>query len=273
LHWHDVFSRFEPASELSALNADPRDVVPVSPLMASFVAAAVDAARRTDGLVDATLLRAIERAGYRSDLRTPLPLKLALVMVRGRAAGAPDPAACWRDVQVDAAAGTVMRPPGLGLDSGGLVKGMAADELAATLADHDAFAIDCAGDLRIGGTAGLPRTVNVASPFGGDTLHVFEIAAGAVATSGIGRRSWLGADGRPAHHLLDPASGRPAFTGVVQVSALAPTALEAEIRAKAAILSGPAGAREWLPDGGVAVFDDGTHECVAAVAQGALAQR
>jgi thiamine biosynthesis lipoprotein len=88
-------------------------------------------------------------------------------------------------------------------------------------------------------------------------LHTFALADGGVATSGIGRRSWLDARGRPAHHLLDPATGRPAFTGLVQVTALAPTALEAEIRAKAALLSGPDAARAWLPDGGVLVADDG----------------
>jgi len=31
-------------------------------------------------------------------------------------------------------------------------------------------------------------------------------------------------DARPAHHLLDPRTGRPAYTGVVQATALAPTA-------------------------------------------------
>ncbi len=82
---------------------------------------------------------------------------------------------------------------------------------------------------------------------------------GAVATSGIGRRSWLGPDGRPAHHLLDPATGRPAFTGVVQATALAPTAVEAEWRAKAAVLSGPERAADWLAHGGVVVLDDGSH--------------
>ena len=96
------------------------------------------------------------------------------------------------------------------------------------------FAVDCGGDLRFGGA---PRRLEVADPFGGPPLHVFEVRDGAVATSGIGRRSWLDASGRPAHHLLDPATGRPAFTGVVQATALAPTALEAEWRAKAAVLS------------------------------------
>ena len=60
------------------------------------------------------------------------------------------------------------------------------------------------------------------------------------------------------------AAGRPAFTGIVQATAVAPTALEAEVRAKAALLSGPAGAAGWLPDGGVLVFDDGQHAVLPA---------
>jgi thiamine biosynthesis lipoprotein ApbE len=59
--------------------------------------------------------------------------------------------------------------------------------------------------------------------------------------------------------LGDSYTGRPAFTGVVQATAFAPTALEAEVRAKAAVLSGPEGAPAWLTHGGVVVFDDGSH--------------
>ena len=62
--------------------------------------------------------------------------------------------------------------------------------------------------------------------------------------------------------VLDPSTGHPAFTGVVQVTALAPTALSAEVQAKAAQLTGPDGARRWLAHGGVVVFDDGAHEVV-----------
>ena len=98
--------------------------------------------------------------------------------------------------------------------------------------------------------------MHVRGPFEDDLLHTFRLADAGVATSGIGRRSWAGPDGRPAHHLLDPATGRPAYTGVVQATAIAPTALEAEVRAKAAVLSGPDRAAEWLPHGGVVVYDD-----------------
>jgi thiamine biosynthesis lipoprotein len=122
--------------------------------------------------------------------------------------------------------------------------------------------VDCAGDLRVGGAAGIARGVDVASPFDDSTLHTFALRDAGVATSGIGKRSWLDSRGEPAHHLLDPATGRPAFTGIVQATALAPTALEAEMRSKAAILSGPEGARDWLPHGGVIVFDDGEHDVI-----------
>ena len=152
------------------------------------------------------------------------------------------------------------RPPGVAFDGGGLAKGLCADMLAAALAEHDRFVVDCAGDVRVGGAEGVSRRIEVADPFGrGRPLHSFAVAAGAAATSGIGRRSWLGADGRPAHHLLDPATGRPAFTGIVQATALAPTALEAEVLAKAAVLAGPDAAPGWLVHGGVVVSEDGSH--------------
>jgi FAD:protein FMN transferase len=258
--WHRRFTRFSPASELSQLNADPRGTVPVTPMMARFVQAAVDAARETDGLVDATMIGALEAAGYRRDLRGSLPLSIALGLAPARRPAARAQRSRWTDVHVDALANTVTRPPGLRLDSGGVAKGLFADVLAERLGGFDAFAVDCSGDLRIGGAG--ERHVDVADPFGGSPIHAYELARGGVATSGIGRRSWLDDNARPAHHLLDPSTGRPAYTGVVQATALAPSALAAELRAKCAVLSGPDGARAWLPDGGVIVFDDGSHQVV-----------
>ena len=46
------------------------------------------------------------------------------------------------------------------------------------------------------------------------------------------------------------------------MTALAPSAVEAESLSKAALLSGPAAARGWLAHGGVVVYDDGTFEVV-----------
>jgi thiamine biosynthesis lipoprotein len=267
LAWHDQFSRFLPDSELSRLNRDLRRVVPVSPTMARFAAAAVDAAAVTGGLVDPTLVDELETAGYHGDVNwQSLPLSRALLLAPGRAVAHPRATASWSEIDIDRAARTVARPPGVRLDSGGIFKGLCGDMLAGLLGRHVSFALDAAGDLRFGGIGGWRRPVRVASPFDGSVLHVFELAQGAAATSGIGRRRWLDADGQPAHHLLDPATGRPAFTGVVQVTALAPTGVQAELRSKAALLSGPDAAADWLIDGGVVVLDDGTLQVVESSA-------
>ncbi|MFL5846619.1 MAG: FAD:protein FMN transferase [Solirubrobacteraceae bacterium] len=271
LDLHARFTRFDPGSELSRLNADPRESVRVSTMMALFAEAVVSVAAYTGGLVDATLLGAIERAGYRSDLRGSVPLPLAIGLAPPRRPARPRPSAAWEAIGVDRLTHTITRPPGVGLDSGGLAKGLFADVLGEHLAGHASFAVDCAGDLLLGGRDGIVRRIDVADPFGGPVRHTFPLASGGVATSGIGRRSWLDADGRPAHHLLDPSTGRPAFTGIVQVTAIAPTALEAEVRSKAALLSGPERAEAWLPDGGVVVFDDASHVVVAAAASSAAA--
>lgn len=264
LHWHRQFSRFEPGSELSLLNADPRETVPVSPLMRRIVEAGTRAARETGGLVDLTLVDEIEAAGYDRDRSEPiLPLAAALALAPSRAPASANAAARWARVATDRRTGTVTRQPGVKLDGGGIAKGVFADEIAAGLANHRAFVVDCCGDMRLGGTAAVAREVHVESPFDSSVLHTFELDAGAVATSGIGRRAWLGADGEPAHHLLNPSTGRPAFTGVVQVTALAPTAAEAEMRSKAALLSGPDGAGAWLPHGGLVVLDGGERRLVA----------
>jgi FAD:protein FMN transferase len=261
--WHAPFSRFQPDSELSRVNADPRHTLAVSPLMARLAGAVARAGKLSGGLVDATLADEIRAAGYEHDLGETLALERALRLAPGRAPAGPAREAGWRTIEADVAAATITRPPGVKLDGGGLAKGLFADVLAALLESHGSFAVNCAGDLALGGRAGALRPVNVQSPFDERILHTFQLASGGVATSGIGRRAWLDGDGRPAHHLLDPATGRPAFTGVVQATALAPTALEAEIRAKAAILSGRAGAARWLSGGGVVVFDDGSHEALA----------
>ncbi|MDX6603901.1 MAG: FAD:protein transferase [Solirubrobacterales bacterium] len=259
---HRRLSRFEPESELTRLNRDPRTTVPVSPLLLELAVAVRQAGFLSGGLVDATQLERIERAGYRESRAGRRAAPIELLLHREPAPALPDPERLWRRVSVDRRAGTITRPPGLAIDSGGIAKGLMADIVGVTLDGHETYAVDCCGDLRIGGVGGHPRTVLVEDPAGGDPVHELSLREGGVATSGITRRSWPTGDGGAGHQLLDPSTGRPAFTGIIQATALAPTAFLAEVHAKQALLAGPALASRCLPHGGVLVHADGTTEVV-----------
>jgi thiamine biosynthesis lipoprotein len=222
---HHRLTRFEPSSELSRLNADPRPTVPAGALLRRFARAVHWAGTTSGGLVDASCSPPGVPSTWPGH-REPV------------AAGG------WRHVHAGHA--HVLRPPGLHLDSGGLAKGMAADLMAAALAGCQTWMVDCRGDLRLGGRSGRERDVRVADPFAADhVLQTLRVRRGAVATSGITRSAWAG-----GHHVTDPRTGRPADTGLVQVTALADTGLQAEVRAKAALLAGPGRAPGHLPPAG-----------------------
>jgi FAD:protein FMN transferase len=256
---HRALTRFEADSELSRLNARAGEEVPVSATLLHAVEAALWAARLSDGMVDPTVIAELERAGYansRSGLASA-PLADALATAPAHRAAAPSPRAAWRRIEVDPGRGTIRLPRGVRIDLGGSAKGLAVDLAADLLAGHAAYAVDAGGDIRIGGTDAASRAVRIAHPLDGEIAHTFTIAAAAVATSGLATRIWRHQH-RFAHHLIDPARGEPAWTGVVQATALAPTALEAETLAKLALLRGPLGGREALAcHGGALVLDDG----------------
>lgn len=258
----DRLSRFRPGSELSALNRDPREAVPASDLLRAAVAAARWAAQRTDGLVDPTLVGELESLGYESSLAGAPRASLREAIAAGgrRAPARPRRPRAWEAIEVDDEAGVIRRPPGLRIDTGGTGKGLAADAVAVRLAGCGRACVDMAGDLRITGPDAerRPYEVAVEHPLTGACCHTFRVGSGGVATSGVGSRIWRTPGDGFAHHLLDPATGRPAWTGVLMATAIAPSALEAETLAKLAVLRGPDAARELLaPAGGLLVTDDG----------------
>ncbi len=252
-HFDLALSRFRPDSELTRFNAATLTEVPASALLRTAIAAGLMAAELTGGLVDPTLVGELEAAGYDRTRREPeVSLPEALSTAPARRPATAHPAARWARVRVGE--DTISRPPGVRLDTGGTGKGLAADMLALRLPSTERWAVDCGGDLRVSGAF----EVNVRHPLTGETAHRLKLTGGGVATSGIDTRIWRAEDGTPRHHILDPATGEPAWTGVVGATALAPTALEAEALAKAALLSGPVGAGRWLRrHGGITFLDDG----------------
>lgn len=266
-------SRFHEDSELSALNRDPCGEVPASALLRTAVSAGVWAAQRSGGLVDPTLVSEIEAVGYERshDGRRPASLADALAQGPALAPARPSTLARWKSIEVDEERGVVRRPTGVRIDTGGTGKGLAADAVAHRLSGYSRFVVDCGGDLAVGGVGCQvrPLQIEVEHPLSGEAVHCLSVTGGGVASSGLNVRIWRREDGSFAHHLLDPASGRSVWSGLIGATALAPSALEAETLTKMALLGGPMLARRALADhGGLIVHNNGEVELVGPLRQG-----
>jgi FAD:protein FMN transferase len=268
-------SRFREASDLVALNDDEREEVPASLLLRSAVAAGLWAAERSGGLVDPTLVGELEAAGYRESRKgiAPASLSEALAAAPSRRPARPNPDSRWAEIRVDHDAGTIHRPRGVRIDTGGSGKGLCADALAHMLRGYSRFVVDCGGDMRVGGPGPrlAPYQVEIEHPLTRECAATLPVGRGGIATSGLNSRVWRREGGGFAHHLIDPSTGEPAWTGIVSASALASTTLEAETLAKAAVLLGPQGARRLLrARGGAIVHEDGRVELIGSLGRDPL---
>lgn len=245
------WSRFRPDSELSRVNAAAGTWVPVSPETALLVARALEAWSITGGRFDPTVLGDVVRAGYDRSYDQLVDRAEAPTSALRRGAG---------DVAVDRDDPAIRVPVGVGLDPGGIGKGLAADLVAERLEAEGAAGalVNVGGDLRASGCGpdGDDWTVAIDPAATGLPVATVALAQGGLATSTVLRRRWW-AGGRPRHHLIDPATGEPADRGVVAASVLAAAGWQAEVLAKVAIVAGVADATTLLEElGADAVFVD-----------------
>jgi thiamine biosynthesis lipoprotein len=232
--WDARFSRFRPDSELERLNDAGGRPFPASKPMLAAVEAALDAARVTDGLFDPLLGGRMVELGYDRTF-DELPSGRPGQPLREWRAGA------WRGITVDRARGRVQLPVGYRLDLGGIAKGMAIDDALRLLMERDIpyAAASAGGDLAVLGLA--PGLSSWPVAIEGVPEQVVALRQGALATSSVLRRRWQ-VDGVERHHLLDPRTGMPSAGPIVQASVAAATCRQAEVAAKMAVLSDPAGA-------------------------------
>lgn len=227
---HDRLTRFSPDSELSRFNRSSGSWTPVSPELGALLEVALDAYEQSGGLVHAGILPALLAAGYTRDLAAgPTPRTAERVLVP------PLPEI------LTVRGGEARLVAGGAIDLGGLAKGWLADRAVerigpnalANLAGDLCATGDRPGEREHGEDLGWPVG------FGGTTVLLRD---GGAATSGTTGRRW----GDGLHHLIDPRTGAPARSDLVEVSVLAATATEAEVLAKTALLLGAADGAAFL---------------------------
>jgi thiamine biosynthesis lipoprotein len=254
LEVEEALSRFRPDSELSRLNRSAGSPFQASPLLRQVLSGALEAAARTGGLFDPTLLQAIEAAGYTRSFDRLEP-------------GVPDPVeeAPGRYEKVELRDdGTVVLHAGARVDLGGYAKGWTVDACEKLLVGCESWVVNAGGDLlaRGAGPTGEGWLVGIEDPFDRNRdIGVLLAQDCAIATTSRMRRRWTTQSG-PAHHIIDPATGQPADTGLASVTVVAESSVEAEVLAKVLFLLGPDGGPGYAEslDGPGAVFirDDGS---------------
>lgn len=232
-------SRLRADSDVSRVNRGAGRLVPVSSLLVTLVRTALAAAADTDGLVDPTLATELQRVGYDADIATVRAGRAGSWSTGGRTAR-------WSDVRVDGDLSLVGVPRGAGLDLGATAKAWTVDEAARRLDEALACAVlvEIGGDLSVAGTPGRPWRIDVGEVAGSPDQRV-DLTSGALATSSTLARRWRTRDGRTAHHVLDPRTGRPVDGPWRTATVWAPDAVRANVASTAALVLGR-DAQSWL---------------------------
>lgn len=240
-------SRFRIDSELVVRADDFSHGAQPSPLLEQLITTALKAANFTNGMVDPTLGSRLIELGYDQAFDSVanahgIPAGPSTQQTGANRVHFPY---SWMDLTLENHVLTV--PPGMIVDLGATAKAFTADLIAARCFSEtgSGVLVSLGGDVATAGPA----------PLGGWQVQLFDDSLSlvqsltlepgwAVATSSTRMRRWM-LDEEPVHHILDPATGMPASHQWSQVSVVAPSCVEANVLATAAIVCG-ADAKSWL---------------------------
>lgn len=117
------------------------------------------------------------------------------------------------------------------LDLGGIAKGYASDLMAQLLAERgvESAIISLGGNVKTLGTKpnGAEWIVGINSPKGNGLVGTVSVGEMSIVTSGSYLRNFT-ENGQLYHHIIDPATGYPADSGLVSVTVIAPSATLAD---------------------------------------------
>ena len=226
------WSRFRSSSEISRLNASAGVPLVVSAPTVALIQLGVEGWRVTNGCFDPTVLGDVMRAGYDRSF-------CGITDATARVASSSFRRGC-DGIEVDPASGTVRLPTGVGVDPGGIGKGLAADLVLDALraAGAEGACVNVGGDVRVGGASpGDGWVIELSRSECSRARETVCIVDGAVATSAPGYRAWLRCGSRK-HHLIDPRTGEPIDNDIVSVSVAAARGWQAEVLTKAIFVVG-----------------------------------
>lgn len=232
LRLEGLFSVTDSSSELYTLNHSGGEETALSSDTAALLQFALEMARETDGTVDPTVYPVVAAWGFTTgEYQVPGQAQLDALL----------PLVDYTAVQLDSAAGRAVLPAGMELDLGSVAKGWTGDRV---LELWRQLGVD-SGILRLGGNIqtlgekpdGSPWTVGVQDPEADGYLGVLSVRDTAVVTSG-GYQRYFEQDGQRYWHIMDPATGAPARSGLVSVTVVGPSGARCDALSTALFVMG-----------------------------------
>lgn len=209
-----LWSVTDSGSDIYAVNHGDGRAIRVSEETTELLSFTLHMAEETDGALDPTIYPVLTAWGFTKEANRVLSDNEISKLLKNVGYE-----------QVKLMGSNVQLESGIMLDLGAVGKGYAGDIVAQALQENGITSalLDFGGNIQTIGTKpdGNLWRIGLRDPFSGGTLGVLEISNMAAVTSGNYERYFIGEDGKRYGHIIDPATGYPAESGLESVTVIA----------------------------------------------------
>ena len=228
-----LWSATSEGSDVVRLNSGAGEAVALAPETMRLLRLSEVVREETKGALDVTLLPLLKLWGFSGGVhRVPTAEEIEAARALTGAG----------KLKLDEAAGTARLEKGSSVELGAVAKGYAGELVAAELKSRGmrSALLDLGGNIETVGAreGGTPWRVGLRNPFGGALLGTVEVADAAVVTSAIDQRFFTDEAGNRYWHILDPATGKPAASGLASATVVASSGGRADALSTALFVMG-----------------------------------
>ena len=239
-----LWSVTDQASEIHQANHSGGQPVSVSEETAALISFALEMAKQTNGALDPTIYPVLMAWGFTTNSKqVPSQQQIDTLLEQ----------VDYTKIQLEGTTLTV--PEGMQWDLGAVGKGYTADLVAEVLRKHGITSalISLGGNIHAIGSKpdGSDWRIGIRAPWESGNLGILKISDAAVVTSG-GYENYFEDDaGNVYWHILNPATGYPADSGVQSMLIVGPEGKRCDALSTALFVMGPEEAEAyWRKNGG-----------------------
>ena len=228
-----LWSATREGSDIARLNGGAGEAIALSPKTMRLLRMSEEVREETKGALDVTLAPLLQLWGFTGGVhRVPTAEEIEAARALTGAG----------KLKLDEAAGTARVEKGSSVELGAVAKGYAGELVAAELKSRGVRSalLDLGGNIETVGAreGGTPWRVGLRNPFGGALLGTVAVTDAAVVTSAIDQRFFTDEAGNRYWHILDPATGKPAASGLASATVVASSGGRADALSTALFVMG-----------------------------------